>query len=78
MAWLRLGSRIAGAGLREVEVNGMPGALLLDGADLAAKAEAAAFRQIPCQQAFDAHVSVPHTSSDRMRSVGPCTPTGIS
>ena len=29
--WVRLGARIAGASLREVEVNGMPGALLLDG-----------------------------------------------
>ena len=31
MTWARLGARIAGASLREVEVNGMPGALLLDG-----------------------------------------------
>ena len=31
MTWVRLGARIAGASLREVEVNGMPGALLLDG-----------------------------------------------
>jgi RNA polymerase sigma-70 factor (ECF subfamily) len=33
MAWVRLGARIAGASLREVEVNGAPGALLLDGED---------------------------------------------
>ena len=31
MTWARLGARIAGSSLREVEVNGMPGALLLDG-----------------------------------------------
>jgi RNA polymerase sigma-70 factor (TIGR02957 family) len=31
MTWARLGSRIPGASLRPVEVNGMPGALLLDG-----------------------------------------------
>ena len=31
MNWVRLGSRIPGASLRPVEVNGMPGALLLDG-----------------------------------------------
>ncbi|HUA06257.1 MAG TPA: RNA polymerase sigma-70 factor [Solirubrobacteraceae bacterium] len=30
MSWMRLGSRIPGASMREVEVNGMPGALLLD------------------------------------------------
>ena len=30
-AWVRAGSRIAGVGLRRVEVNGQPGALLLDG-----------------------------------------------
>jgi RNA polymerase sigma-70 factor (TIGR02957 family) len=30
-AWLRQGARIAGAGIREVEVNGQPGALLLAG-----------------------------------------------
>jgi RNA polymerase sigma factor (sigma-70 family) len=29
--WVRLGARIPGATLRQVEVNGMPGALLLDG-----------------------------------------------
>ena len=29
--WLRAGARIPGSGLRPVEVNGMPGALLLDG-----------------------------------------------
>jgi RNA polymerase sigma-70 factor (ECF subfamily) len=29
--WVRLGARIAGASLQTVEVNGMPGALLLDG-----------------------------------------------
>jgi RNA polymerase sigma-70 factor (TIGR02957 family) len=29
--WLRLGTRIPGAAIRPVEVNGMPGALLLDG-----------------------------------------------
>jgi RNA polymerase sigma-70 factor (TIGR02957 family) len=31
MSWIRLGSRVPGASIREVEVNGMPGALLLDG-----------------------------------------------
>ena len=31
MAWVRAGSRIAGARIRPVEVNGQPGALLLDG-----------------------------------------------
>jgi RNA polymerase sigma-70 factor (TIGR02957 family) len=31
MSWIRLGSRVPGASMREVEVNGMPGALLLDG-----------------------------------------------
>jgi RNA polymerase sigma-70 factor (ECF subfamily) len=31
LAWTRLGARIEGASLREVEVNGQPGALLLDG-----------------------------------------------
>jgi len=31
MSWIHLGNRIAGASIREVEVNGMPGALLLDG-----------------------------------------------
>ncbi len=30
-AWVRAGSRIAGVALRRVEVNGQPGALLLDG-----------------------------------------------
>jgi RNA polymerase sigma-70 factor (TIGR02957 family) len=30
MSWMRLGSRVPGASMREVEVNGMPGALLLD------------------------------------------------
>jgi RNA polymerase sigma-70 factor (TIGR02957 family) len=29
--WIRLGARIPGAAMRPVEVNGMPGALLLDG-----------------------------------------------
>ncbi len=29
--WLKAGRRIAGASLRQVEVNGGPGALLLDG-----------------------------------------------
>ncbi len=29
--WVKLGARIPGASIREVEVNGMPGALLLDG-----------------------------------------------
>ena len=33
MSWIRLGSRVPGASIREVEVNGMPGALLLDGED---------------------------------------------
>jgi RNA polymerase sigma-70 factor (ECF subfamily) len=31
LAWVRQGSRIAGASVRQVEVNGQPGALLLDG-----------------------------------------------
>jgi RNA polymerase sigma factor (sigma-70 family) len=31
--WTKLGARIAGATVRPVEVNGMPGALLLDGED---------------------------------------------
>ncbi len=31
LSWVRLGARIPGATLRPVEVNGMPGALLLDG-----------------------------------------------
>jgi RNA polymerase sigma-70 factor (ECF subfamily) len=31
LAWMRQGARIAGAGMRQVEVNGQPGALLLDG-----------------------------------------------
>ncbi len=31
MNWVKLGARIPGASLRPVEVNGMPGALLLDG-----------------------------------------------
>jgi RNA polymerase sigma-70 factor (TIGR02957 family) len=31
MSWIRLGSRVPGSSMREVEVNGMPGALLLDG-----------------------------------------------
>jgi RNA polymerase sigma-70 factor (ECF subfamily) len=31
MSWVRLGARIPGASLRPVEVNGTPGALLLDG-----------------------------------------------
>jgi RNA polymerase sigma-70 factor (TIGR02957 family) len=31
--WIRLGSRVPGAQLRPVEVNGAPGALLLDGED---------------------------------------------
>ena len=31
MAWMRQGARIAGASIRRVEVNGQPGALLLDG-----------------------------------------------
>jgi RNA polymerase sigma-70 factor (TIGR02957 family) len=31
LSWIRLGSRVPGASIREVEVNGMPGALLLDG-----------------------------------------------
>jgi len=34
LTWVKLGARIAGASLREVEVNGMPGALLLDGDSL--------------------------------------------
>ena len=31
MAWMRQGARIPGASIRRVEVNGQPGALLLDG-----------------------------------------------
>jgi RNA polymerase sigma-70 factor (ECF subfamily) len=31
LTWVKLSARIPGASLREVEVNGMPGALLLDG-----------------------------------------------
>ena len=31
MAWMKQGARIAGASMRPVEVNGQPGALLLDG-----------------------------------------------
>jgi RNA polymerase sigma-70 factor (ECF subfamily) len=31
LAWTRQGARIAGAAIRQVEVNGQPGALLLDG-----------------------------------------------
>jgi RNA polymerase sigma-70 factor (ECF subfamily) len=31
LAWMRQGARIPGAGMRQVEVNGQPGALLLDG-----------------------------------------------
>ena len=31
MAWMRQGAKIAGASMRQVEVNGQPGALLLDG-----------------------------------------------
>ena len=31
LAWIRQGARIAGASIRRVEVNGQPGALLLDG-----------------------------------------------
>jgi RNA polymerase sigma-70 factor (TIGR02957 family) len=31
LAWMRQGARIAGATMRQVEVNGQPGALLLDG-----------------------------------------------
>jgi RNA polymerase sigma-70 factor (ECF subfamily) len=31
MGWVRLGARIPGASLRPVDVNGAPGALLLDG-----------------------------------------------
>ena len=31
LSWIRLGARIAGASLRPVEINGTPGALLLDG-----------------------------------------------
>jgi len=34
LTWVKLGARIAGASLREVEVNSMPGALLLDGDSL--------------------------------------------
>jgi len=30
MSWMRLGARIPGVSMREVQVNGMPGALLLD------------------------------------------------
>ena len=31
MAWVRAGERIAGSAIRPVDVNGAPGALLLDG-----------------------------------------------
>jgi RNA polymerase sigma-70 factor (TIGR02957 family) len=31
LAWIRQGSKIAGASVRRVEINGQPGALLLDG-----------------------------------------------
>ena len=31
MAWMRQGAKIAGASMRPVEVNGQPGALMLDG-----------------------------------------------
>ena len=31
LAWMRAGARIPGASLREVEVNGQPGALMMDG-----------------------------------------------
>jgi RNA polymerase sigma-70 factor (ECF subfamily) len=31
LAWMRQGARIAGAAIRQVEINGQPGALLLDG-----------------------------------------------
>jgi hypothetical protein len=31
--WFRVGARITGASIRPVEVNGSPGALLLDGED---------------------------------------------
>ena len=31
MAWMRQGAKIAGASMRQVEVNGQPGALMLDG-----------------------------------------------
>src|SRR4029077_13257924 len=31
LAWMRQGARIAGATMRQVEVNGQPGAFLLDG-----------------------------------------------
>jgi RNA polymerase sigma-70 factor (ECF subfamily) len=31
LGWVRIGARIPGASLRPVEVNGTPGALLLDG-----------------------------------------------
>ncbi len=33
LAWVRVGAGIPGASMRPVEVNGMPGALLLDGED---------------------------------------------
>ena len=33
VAWTRLGARIPGASIRQVEINGAPGALLLDGED---------------------------------------------
>jgi RNA polymerase sigma-70 factor (ECF subfamily) len=33
MSWMRLGARVPGASIRRVEVNGTPGALLLDGKD---------------------------------------------
>jgi RNA polymerase sigma-70 factor (ECF subfamily) len=31
LAWMRAGARISGAALRQVEVNGQPGAVTLDG-----------------------------------------------
>ena len=31
MAWMRQGAKIAGASMRQVDVNGQPGALMLDG-----------------------------------------------
>jgi RNA polymerase sigma-70 factor (TIGR02957 family) len=33
LAWMRQGARIAGAAIRQIDVNGQPGALLLDGED---------------------------------------------
>jgi RNA polymerase sigma-70 factor (ECF subfamily) len=33
MAWMRQGAKIPGASMRQVDVNGQPGALMLDGGE---------------------------------------------